>query len=299
MSYQIWSDQEEILLKQLVADGKHSYRQMGVYFPGRSPESLRGHARCVLDISNDIYKPHKYTFNERFFHIPNPINSYWAGYLAADGSIATPLNVRPKLRLELGNLDLEHLILFKKTLGYNGVIAPGGNKGTSYVQITITEDYMDDLALNFGVIPRKAHHLSPPKLEGLANRVAFLAGLLDGDGCVHISVINNLSVSYVSASVTAVEWYKEIMTELRLPSLRAKKEPRIHKESRAEAYRLTYVGAKAIALVKVMQALKRDLGIPILDRKWDNPCLNQYIADFHTRFPQFAFTPPDFAALTV
>lgn len=301
MPYKIWTPAEETLLKELVAEGKHSYRQMEKFFPGRTLSSLTCHARLCLDINNNIYKPHKYTYNKTFFRDPNPLNCYVCGFLSADASISTPLNASPQLRLELSDLDLEQLKIIKRAIGYNGVISPSGKipHRLCYFKMTIDQDTMDDLALNFGVIPRKTYHLSPPDLKALENRVSFLAGLLDGDGCVHISKTNNnLSVGYVSASVVAVEWFKDTMNELKLPSLRTKKDPKIRSLSHfglGEAYTLTYVGAKAVALVQVMQALKRDLKIPILDRKWDNLCLNQYISDFCEKYPGFKYNPPVFS----
>lgn len=293
MAYKNWTAQEEILLRELVTEGKHSYLEMEKFFPGRSRNSLTSHARQYLDINNNIYKQHKYTYNKNFFKEVNSLNSYIAGYLAADGSITTPLNVNPKLRLELADLDKEQLKIIKDVIGFTGPIIPSGREryNLSYFQITVSQDYMDDLALNFGVIPRKTYHLSPPYLKRFEDRISFLCGLLDGDGCVHISKNNNLSVSYTSASIAAVEWYKQIVAELNLPSLKVKCN-NIHKIKNSNAYSLTCNGAKAVALVKVMQILKRDLKIPILDRKWDNPSLNQYILDFEKKYTKFQYSPP-------
>lgn len=292
MNYKIWTHEEEETLKNLVLTGKYSYRQIGKIMEGRSIASITGHARRVLNINNDKYKPHKYEHDGHFFTIPNITNSYVAGFLAADGSIRQNAQGYWRMRLEISDLDKEHLLWLRDTLKHTGPLHSWGTKKTLYWQMHVKESYAMDLATNFGVVPNKTHHLQPPNLETFNLRFAYLLGLLDGDGCVHINNLNSLGVSYVSSSLAAVEWYQTMMTSLNFVSLRPKQQISLpRKTSHANAYSLAYSGARAVCLIKLAQAFAAKHNLPILARKWNNPRLNQYIADFQARFPQFSYDP--------
>jgi len=297
MAYRIWTPEEEILLKNLVSTGLYSYRDMEKFFPGRTLSSLTKHARIYLNIHNDIYKQHKYTYTKGFFATPNILNSYVAGFWAADGSIRDIPNASPRLRLELGEEDLEYLKNMKKILGYTGVIAPfhKGNSTTHWFSITIDEEYKRNLADNFGIVQRKTHHLTPPNLTTFDLRFAFLVGLLDGDGCTHINSRNeSLSLGYTSSSIAAVEWVKRVTEECNLPTLRKKPSGIIRKVTNVNAYSIVLNGAKVVAFIKLVQAFAAHYNLPILRRKWDTPRLNEYIKSFEIRYPKFSYTPPSF-----
>lgn len=302
MAYKLWTPEEETLLKDLVSTGLYSYRDMEKFFPGRTLSSLTKHARIYLNIHNNIYKQHKYTYTKGFFATPNILNSYVAGFWAADGCVRLIPPASPVLRLDLGTEDLEYLKTMKDLLGYTGIITPTKRKKstTHYFQMTVSDEYRLDLERNFGIIPRKTKHLSPPNLPSLDMKIAFLIGLLDGDGCVHLNYRNSLSIGYTSCSRRAVEWYEMVMKLLNLPSIqRNTKIPKIRELTHAKAFFLAYSGARAVAFVKLVQSFAAHYNLPILRRKWDTSELNAYIRRFEYHYPQFSYTPPVFPTIPV
>lgn len=54
-------------------------------------------------------------FNDNFFEIPNLINSYWAGFLAADGNIKTN---KKEVSLQISDKDFEHIKCFSESLNF-------------------------------------------------------------------------------------------------------------------------------------------------------------------------------------
>ena len=302
MAYKLWTPEEETLLKDLVSTGLYSYRDMEKFFPGRTLSSLTKHARSYLNIHNDIYKQHKYTYIKKFFAVPNTLNSYIAGFWAADGGIRYPEGVSPVIRLELGEEDVEHLKSIKRILGYTGVIVPQEKEGskTNYFQMTADKEYCDDMAKNFGLIPNKTYRLAPPALVTLDLRFAYMLGLADGDGCVHINKrSHSISFGYTSSSIAAVTWVSNLLKELGLPTLRRKESGKIKKCTDANAYVTVINGAKVVALLKFVQAFAAHYNLPILRRKWDTPRLNEYIKSFGTRYPKFSYTSPAFPLASV
>lgn len=299
MAYKIWTKEEEDLLKELVASGKYSFRQMEKFFTGRSFGSLTCHAGQYLNIFNDKYEQRKYSYDESFFESPNILNSYVAGFLAADGCLQLHAKQGPTLSLEVSDLDLNHIQKLKDVLKHQGPITwhPNNGKNTVKFKISCSYKYYNDLGKNFGIIPRKANHLSPPQLNNLDLRLSFMIGLLDGDGCVHIcSSNNNLSISFVSSSEKAVKWYKDCMEEFKFPSIqRNTRVPSLRKLSYANAYHISFVGARAVSLIKLVQSFYKAHNLPILTRKWDNPKINSYIDQFQQKYPQYLYNPPDFS----
>jgi len=292
-SRKLWTPEEEARCKELVATAKYSYEEIGTMM-GRTINSIISHARQYMDINNG-YKRRFYYHDLEFFKIPNVVNSYIAGFLAADGCIRQDKEGHWNLRLEISILDEAHLLWMKNTLKHEGPIKPGGSdKKTLYWKIHLDQAYADDLAHNFGITPRKAHRLQPPNLSIFDLRFAYLLGLLDGDGCVHLSNTDHLTVGYVSCSIVACQWFESMMMGFGFPTLRTRTTPHIHKIKDSNAYGIVYGGARAICLVQLAQAFAAKHNLPILARKWNNSRLNDYIASFYARFPDFSFDPIHF-----
>lgn len=288
-----WSPEEDQLLKELTSSNRLGYQQMVPFFPGRTLASLICRANQKLKITN-VYQYHKWEYDKTFFSTPTPINSYVAGFLAADGSvIVLPKNHGFILRLEVANMDLEHLNTLKGLMGFTGPIFPGGqNKESSFFKMTIHSGFKNDLENHFGVIPDKARRFKPLQSSDFKNNLAYLLGLLDGDGCVHVSKENTLSINLTSCCFEVVEWAKQFVDTMSLPMLRSTAmKASVHDLHHADAYHIAIVGARAVCLVQLAQAFARKHSLPILARKWDNPRLNDYIRDFYLRFPTFTFDP--------
>lgn len=153
--------------------------ELGIKFPaGKNP--------------TQVQRGRKTTVNEDFFSIPNSINSYWAGFLAADGNIR---NSRDKLclSLQISLKDVQHLEKFVSIIQYSGKVSKYTRKnGISMCNINIISNKIcNDLEKNFNLIPKKSLVLKPPNILSDEQKDCFIAGYIDGDGCIRQIRANN------------------------------------------------------------------------------------------------------------
>jgi hypothetical protein len=150
--------------------------------------------------------PWKNTYNVNFFKRPNKINSYWAGFLLADGYIRRN---RAAVSLKLKKTDHPHLLKFKKAIKFSGEIKKYKKYSYSAIDISGTW-FIKDLRKNFGIIPNKTFRLEFPLLSKV-NTEHFLRGIMDGDGSVSY-VTNKQGKKYITVSFLG---YKPIIQKIR------------------------------------------------------------------------------------
>lgn len=290
--YKNWTPEEEARLKELVSLKQYSYRQIGALMD-RSINSITSHARQYLDVSNAHYSQRKWHHKQDFFKVPDVTNSYIAGFWAADGNIRQTKESY-RIRLEISTEDGVHLEWIKNTLGHQAPLLQWGEKRTKFFEMYISNEYAHQMRENFGLIPNKTYRLAPPNLSSFELRFAYLLGLLDGDGCVHLNNRDKLMLSYASSSLVAVQWVQDILASMNLPQIKKKSPFKIKDlRPRANAYSFAQTGARTVALIQLAQHFSRLHNLPILARKWDNERLNSYIASFYARFPDYCFDPVD------
>lgn len=129
--------------------------------------------------------------NKKYFSTINRENSYWAGFIAADGHLK-----KYDLHIGLTRSDHLHLEKFKNAIQFDGIIFQREQYNETYNKIyysshlVVNGDYgklNDDLFYNFN-IPRgnKSLILTPPiKLIQEDEIRFFIRGYMDGDGCIH------------------------------------------------------------------------------------------------------------------
>lgn len=131
----------------------------------------------IYDIHYNYGNRKRFTLDENFFDLPNDINSYWAGFLAADGCIH-----RNCVSLEIHNKDEKHLHKIRSLLNYNGDVSRRKNKDLVNLSIT-SNKIVETLEKNFNIIPKKAKVLESPNIYQEHCIRSFIRGYIDGDGC--------------------------------------------------------------------------------------------------------------------
>lgn len=185
-------------------------------------------------------------FNEDFFEEPNLINSYWAGFIAADGCVAHHSGSSLRLSFSLQASDKSHLMNFQSAVGAGKIYDDAEHNKCSFY--LYSNKICKDLEDRFGITPRKTFTLRPPDLHG-ENALAYIAGLIDGDG----SYTFNGTRPCLSLAGT-----KEILVWVnRTFEMNAKISPTDN------IYCMAFYGDKAIIIRSRIQELK----IPLLDRK--------------------------------
>ncbi len=117
--------------------------------------------------------------NHFYFDEPNLENSYWAGFLAADGNVDPRGN---RIRLNLAEKDRSHLEKFNKCTSYGGkVYYVVRERRQNQVRCDYhSSRWASDLRY-WNVLPQKTLSLLPPPITGdLA--LAYIVGYIDGDG---------------------------------------------------------------------------------------------------------------------
>jgi hypothetical protein len=196
----------------------------------------------------------QYEHNFSFFDEPNMINSYWAGFIAADGYLN---DERKCLRLLVAHKDKAILYRFKRAIGFTGPVCDD-TYGMSYIQIYAADRLLYDLKKNFNITTKKSLTLKPPVLPKLLS-LAFIAGYIDGDGWRTKS--RNTPCIGFQGTKRVVNWICDYLNK-HFPATSAVTEARKRKDSRC--YQATIYGSR----VNFLQYQVNLLDLPVLKRKW-------------------------------
>jgi len=144
----------------------------------------------------------KYTFDKDFFSIINEINSYWAGFWAADGCVGNDYqNI-----ITLSYKDHEHLKQFKECAKISKEVRVfeklTGEVQRKYCSLSIySKNWKEDLLNNFNITPRKTFTYKPPILpRNLLDH--FIIGYIDGDGTITLNKNKKLAISVIGTKET-------------------------------------------------------------------------------------------------
>lgn len=160
-------------------------------------------------------------YNEDYFAEPNLENSYWAGFIAADGCIHVRPNASKILDIGLKSTDRDHLILLRDTLGAGRIYDQSTfdkRTGKTYhsTSYKLSSDKVClDLAQQFNIHPRKSLVHREPNLVG-DNALAFIAGYIDGDGS-YTKYRNRPKLS-IAGNYQFLTWVSKELGVLKFPS---------------------------------------------------------------------------------
>lgn len=214
-------------------------------------------------------KQREYEINDNFFEVPNLINSYWAGFIAADGNISKDYK---QLSFGLALKDkiiLENMI---KDMESNYVIRDYKSHEYDCVAITITSSKIcNDLLVNFNITDNKSLTLIHPNLSN--NLIdAFIIGYIDGDGMIGLydaEKQKSLKLSLLG-TLSLCNWIKERFSLLYSKEIGTIFNDKKHNEN-TFSYTLSDKSARFIYeyLYKIP--------VPKLERKWNKEKLEHCI----------------------
>lgn len=254
-----WTDDEVELLKRLY--GSFKANNPPAELKHRSSKAIRSKASQLglqCNLGSGSFVRRTYSCNDFYFEVPNAVNSYWAGFIAADGCV----DDHNRLRIILSSKDYEHLKKFKSDLMYTGPIHRYENK-TGYklaemcrLEVCCSNQIIVDLKNNFCIVPQKTYTLCPPVGLSNLNSFSYLLGLIDGDGCLYstkgrfvIELLGTEKVMKFAKRVFSFLLNKNVNSTIR--SVRG-------------TYNLRISGKKAVQLKHMALSLK----LPLLERKW-------------------------------
>jgi len=163
----------------------------------------------------------KYNLNEEFFNNDTPESFYWAGFIMADGCVATNKYKNPSfISINISEKDLEVLEKFKASIGFDGPIKHTRTRTTfgvgDFVKIQVCSTKMAKSIGRFGVVPSKTHICEFSKWIMSHEYVNhFMRGYVDGDGSfftTHMSDIDHLHFS-VCGTKRFLESFRGILVD--------------------------------------------------------------------------------------
>ena len=248
-----WTESDRSFLRENFR--KLTYKQIGEML-GRSWTSVR-HQANAQGLTQGSNLGRKFSANLGFFGEPEPLNSYWAGFIAADGYVRGK-----RWTLGLGVKDASQVARLASDVGYTGPL--WHEEGRCTLQISC-QDHVDDLAKHFNITTRKSLTLEPPNIIGGDEIRAFITGVIDGDGCISMNRYRHYVRPRITiyGTVGMLEWIRDHFNEWSPPDARRTSGVRKIPGERLHAYSVT-----ARRAVEVSRALHQ-VDVPRLARKWD------------------------------
>ena len=158
-----------------------------------------------------------YKCNEEFFNQNCQDSFYWAGFIAADGSVQER-KYSKILKISLSNKDIYHLEKFKKSINSNHIIKNYKIKPNNLVkseslscEIQITSKIMVDSLKRFNIVPNKTKtYFIPEPIVNSPYISDYMRGYFDGDGCItYCGLANNRAIKQLSFSILGTEKFIE------------------------------------------------------------------------------------------
>ena len=267
-----WSEEENQKIRELIATKKYNYNQMLKFLPNRTRSALFKQV-AKLGLSNNDITSVKYSYNENYFDEVTLQNAYWGGFFAADGCVYRKKN-QDVFYWSVAEKDKAHMELFCKQIESNYPLIErfmwGPQKTKKFKQIVFSTvratKWKEKLKEHFGIIQHKTKRFPPPNLKNNKEKLAYLAGYLDGDGSIYIQKLKpeNLTISIVSCNKELLIWISDFIESLNLPTLRNLGFPKIGVPKDENAYYFCISGFGAAVLYELIMRLN----VIKLDRKW-------------------------------
>jgi hypothetical protein len=298
-----WTEEEISLLKYALSLKSLTYDKIHKrFFPSRSRYSIQGKVQ-KLGLKNNSVTSKKYFYNDNYFLEYTLENCYFAGYFMADSSIGISHGLKT-FSWSVAEKDIEVMKLFNNIVGFGGKIRKeirtcsindtSGKLYTQYKMRIVNCKWIPDLENKFGITVGKTYRNVVQNFPTLEHELAFLIGIIDGDGSITRMYRDNTGfcISLVSCSLPTIEWFKKTVTKLNLPSL-SWKDNKITFSGGCHRYQVR--GCEAAFLFELLKAIP----VPKLSRKWNNPDILECVEHCKKRYYDSARKDPKKAKLEI
>ena len=204
----------------------------------------------------------KFDVNDNFFSHPSILNSYYAGFIAADGNISRDYRV---LTIGLSSKDEKWIEKFQKDINSNHKIHKSVVKNkfnVSTIQIT-SQQICSDLLNNYNITQDKSLTLMPPNIRSEELINAFICGYIDGDGSIikykNVNGYDTINISLLG-TLEICSWIKHHFNKYTNKCGRIMR----NHNSIKNTYVLTYSTKSARIIFEKLYGLN----VPKLERKW-------------------------------
>ena len=213
--------------------------------------------------------------NEEYFTKINKQNSYWAGFIGADGYLSEDRNT---LKITLSAKDKDHLEKLKNILNKDYEIKINkrttgyGCKASCQFSFT-SRRTIDSLKKNWLLHQNKTDTLAFPSNLSVEEKKSYLCGYIDGDGCINVK---KNSRGKLQLSINGNEGFLNGVAKFLKEEGNIGIKNNIY-ESRG-IFCFTVGGKTALSVLDFIY----DKSLPLMKRKWD-----KYIHNKERKFGQY------------
>lgn len=220
----------------------------------------------LLRKNNIPFNSRKRECDYRFFQTPNELNSYWAGFLLADGHVNP--SASNLMQLLVAIIDKEHLSSFADDLHLaSGIWIP---KTRINCSVRLHDSSVLEDLIKFGVHKEKTGKFIAPTIEDKF-LPAFIRGWIDGDGNIYTKtrVRGKNSWLQVSASVVgntdAMLWLQDKL----INTFNFKNKIGMYHRYKNEKLSLSVLSVHSLEGIIQLADIVKYKDTPRLDRKWN------------------------------
>lgn len=186
-----------------------------------------------------------------YFATPTLENMYYAGFLAADGTVRKDKN---EVKVALSSVDTSFLEEFRQHLKSERAIKTYmTNNGFECCELCFTSAVIKQDLAQYGIVPNKTHIGLSLKLIPQEFRIAYIKGFFDGDGS--FSYNKQTKQCKISFTSHTKEILLDIMDYLGLGG-------GIYQDKRTQVYSLEYSTSPSLQIMSLFYSI-------------DTPCLKR------------------------
>ena len=222
---------------------KKIFKERNIYIRNRSEQCVLENIKRTKDI------------NHFYFDTVNNENSYYLGFLAADGTVRKDRN---EIKVGLSKVDKEFLINFKNKLQSEKEVKDYiTTKGFEVSEFCFSSLNIKTQLAKYGIVPNKTYKGLDLNLIPELFKLPFIKGFFDGDG----SIVYNKNTKQVKISFTShtKEFLKQINEYF-------ENQGHIYRDKRSDVYELEFSTNPSL---RILYLFYETIKSPCLARKYN------------------------------
>ena len=193
--------------------------------------------------------------NERFFINLSPISAYWAGFIAADGTL---FNRDKSVTIALSKRDVRHLYKFIKAIKSN--VQVGYTESNNSTHVSICSNPLYESLIKLGITPNKSLSITHVNIP-LSLKSHFIRGVFDGDGSISGEKITHVQFCIAGNKPFLQEIQNSLVRKCNINRVKLYSLP-----PSGRAYKLQYTGSQIFKILDFLY--KKSCHQTRLDRKY-------------------------------
>jgi len=182
--------------------------------------------------------------NDNFFIKLNPVSAYWAGFIAADGTL---YDREKSVTISLNKRDVGHLYKFIKAVKTNAKV--GYIKSNNSVHVGLYSKPLFNSLVKLGITPNKSLTITNVSLPK-SLMAHFIRGVFDGDGWV-----SGEKVTHIQFGIAGNKPFLQRIQDVLINSCGVNKVKLYHLSGDNKAYKIQYTGSQ---IFKILSFLYKD-----------------------------------------